>query len=1077
MDGSSEEEEYEYFETSEVMSSASTSDSGSEVDQALRKRQLKQAGKPPSGALNQANSDSKYAVWRNDSRSIRERRQELFQLMGLQDQRHYHKAADSDSSPFVSVSGTGMGKTEGIGGSSSKSTSFSAPTASRATPVSSESSSVTVALQSSLSLSSMKTVGMVATVDLGGFGRSASLEEVSSTKQSLWTIARSRSDGKGRDVLLRRIAKSPDKPVLERFLETSGAVLREGPGFSYQLEVQKEMHNTDFQIKQKEGSSIADFQLERLKTKLPVPLPLGSLFHEGKVSASPTEPSSCSERSIAEILQGGEDHIEDPRSSKEVIQELVCRIKDLDTGKEFVVHELGTDGLWNKLREVGTGKEFTLEEFEKSLGLSPISKEVRKRVRAAGAWLENAGSLANADGTKRKKKGWLRSIKNVAHYVKGPKEKLTGYSNGEEGLQKSGSKRGESPDFDQSMPSWRPQKVKVRMHRKETKEFSELYMGQEFRGHEGPIWALKFSLDGRHLATGGQDCVVRVWEAKDHRSMRNRGSDDALSSKILDLRPSQENGTSQVSKSLWIWSDERRSRRAALSRSNSAKAVQPPKLFSIVEKAIRCFNGHTEDILDLAWSRSQFLLSSSMDKTVRLWHVLHEECLRIFSHRDYVTCIEFNPVDDRYFISGSLDDKVRIWSILDHQVVDWMDMREMVTAACYTPDGQGAVVGTFKGTCRTYKITGNKLQLEAHIAVLNVKGRKSRGKKITGLQFMCGNTTKLLVTSNDSRIRVFDGVELECKLKGFRNVSSQMSASFSADGHYIVSASEDSRVYIWNFVNASSNNQKAQRKKAGQAFESFYSQNVTVAISWPRTSLLSTSDTNKEVKGDRQSVRQLEATTIEPLICRDVLDIHASSPITSISRCDHEHDIPIGCASNSKMTSKQSSFASMYFDCPAASVGVAGDAIERAGAETSSTNGYLSWTNKIGHSQTSATEFSASDLLSAADSCLVCSPTSQFTEKDLSCIHSVLSNGSCHSDCETGVIVSTAWSRFGPKKHCLKSSPEVDAADAHVSTGSLAAEDMSKTQVTMATPACDLIIVTASLDGDIRIFQNSRAVF
>ena len=57
---------------------------------------------------------------------------------------------------------------------------------------------------------------------------------------------------------------------------------------------------------------------------------------------------------------------------------------------------------------------------------------------------------------------------------------------------------------------------------------------------------------------------------------------------------------------------------------------------------------------------------------------------------DAVTCIQFNPVDDRYFISGSLDEKVRIWSIPDRQVVDWNDLHEMVTAACFTPDGQVA---------------------------------------------------------------------------------------------------------------------------------------------------------------------------------------------------------------------------------------------------------------------------------------------------------------------------------------------------------------------------------------------------
>lgn len=53
-----------------------------------------------------------------------------------------------------------------------------------------------------------------------------------------------------------------------------------------------------------------------------------------------------------------------------------------------------------------------------------------------------------------------------------------------------------------------------------------------------------------------------------------------------------------------------------------------------------------------------------------------------------VTCIHFNPIDDRYFISGSIDAKVRIWSIPERQVVDWSDLHEMVTAASYTPDGQ-----------------------------------------------------------------------------------------------------------------------------------------------------------------------------------------------------------------------------------------------------------------------------------------------------------------------------------------------------------------------------------------------------
>lgn len=41
--------------------------------------------------------------------------------------------------------------------------------------------------------------------------------------------------------------------------------------------------------------------------------------------------------------------------------------------------------------------------------------------------------------------------------------------------------------------------------------------------------------------------------------------------------------------------------------------------------------GHERDVVALAWSPSLFLLSASVDCTVRLWHVLAStECLRVF---------------------------------------------------------------------------------------------------------------------------------------------------------------------------------------------------------------------------------------------------------------------------------------------------------------------------------------------------------------------------------------------------------------------------------------------------------------
>jgi hypothetical protein len=33
------------------------------------------------------------------------------------------------------------------------------------------------------------------------------------------------------------------------------------------------------------------------------------------------------------------------------------------------------------------------------------------------------------------------------------------------------------------------------------------------------------------------------------------------------------------------------------------------------------YTGHTSDLLDISWSKNFFILTSSMDKTVRLWHI------------------------------------------------------------------------------------------------------------------------------------------------------------------------------------------------------------------------------------------------------------------------------------------------------------------------------------------------------------------------------------------------------------------------------------------------------------------------
>jgi hypothetical protein len=158
-----------------------------------------------------------------------------------------------------------------------------------------------------------------------------------------------------------------------------------------------------------------------------------------------------------------------------------------------------------------------------------------------------------------------------------------------------------------------PRYIKVRAHHKKTKEFDRMFLAQELNGTKhapiddkvpglttesitnnpnrlskqeksnGAVWATEFSKDGRYLAAAGRDMVVRVWaviSTPEERKAHEHEED--------------------------------------VSSSGGGERLSAPVFMS---KPVREFEGHTGEILDLSWSKNNFLLSSSMDKTVRLWHM------------------------------------------------------------------------------------------------------------------------------------------------------------------------------------------------------------------------------------------------------------------------------------------------------------------------------------------------------------------------------------------------------------------------------------------------------------------------
>ena len=230
-----------------------------------------------------------------------------------------------------------------------------------------------------------------------------------------------------------------------------------------------------------------------------------------------------------------------------------------------------------------------------------------------------------------------------------------------------------------------------------------------------------------------------------------------------------------------------------------------------------------------------------MDKTVRLWHVSRPKCLKMFQHADSVTQCAFHPVEERYFLSGSLDKKLRVWNIPESRVVDWAPTSQMITSVAFTPAGKMAVAGLYTGEVIFYQTDG--LKYFTQIECKNRRGKDSSGRKVTGLDFMY-NGKKLLITTNDSRLRIYDMEDFsqKQKLKGLENSQLQIKATFSEDGKHIICGSEDSNIYFWDALKAESKpsffdfSSKDETNTSYEYFKAF-SSTATVAIFAPRSTI------------------------------------------------------------------------------------------------------------------------------------------------------------------------------------------------------------------------------------------------
>uniref|UniRef100_A0A0A9F707 Uncharacterized protein n=1 Tax=Arundo donax TaxID=35708 RepID=A0A0A9F707_ARUDO len=300
-----------------------------------------------------------------------------------------------------------------------------------------------------------------------------------------------------------------------------------------------------------------------------------------------------------------------------------CLIRNLDDGREFVVREEFC------LHEVATGRHLSVEEFELFIGRSPIVQELMRRQNftnpnsnstshsqsGASTPIERSSSGSSNGGARSKRRSsWLRSIRSVAGSMVTHSRDRPSSDDKDTSSEKGGHHSSSATDDSQdSVPRHGPGpgRVKVRQYGKSYKELSGLFMTQEIQAHNGSIWSIRFSPDGRYLASAGEDCMIHVWEVLEfervgkEREVEENGACNPLVAMVCN-----ESSETMVSSAATVGSHWEKLRAKVLRSGGSVSSdrlMVPEYVFALSEKPVITFAGHSEDVLDLCWSKSQVM--------------------------------------------------------------------------------------------------------------------------------------------------------------------------------------------------------------------------------------------------------------------------------------------------------------------------------------------------------------------------------------------------------------------------------------------------------------------------------------
>ncbi len=256
-----------------------------------------------------------------------------------------------------------------------------------------------------------------------------------------------------------------------------------------------------------------------------------------------------------------------------------------------------------------------------------------------------------------------------------------------------------------------------------------------FRGHQGPIFAVAISSDGKTIATAGQDRRILLWDDSDLEE--------------IDLA------------------------KAVSSNQVQATRADYPELI-----------GHTATIRSLSFAPTgKVLISGGHDNTVRIWNTSSNELVKTLRGHGRWVMSSVVSADGQTVVSAAMDHSVRLWDIAGYEEMRVIRGKllagheDAILAADFSPSSDRIVTASRDRTVKTWDFdTGKELQTfhEGH-------------SYFTSNATVFASGTRLATAAADNSVRVWD-IATGAQLQLLTGTGTGAVVAASRDGQLLLTA-------------------------------------------------------------------------------------------------------------------------------------------------------------------------------------------------------------------------------------------------------------------------------------------------